>query len=443
MEKIKSENYLINEHIRWFIKLRWLAILGIVGAVYIAQKIIVIPLPALRLYGVAVFLVIYNTFFSFLVFKPRAKTSKGLLWTNSIAYAQISLDLLSLAFLIHFSGGIENPFIFYFIFHMIIASILLSRRGAFLQATYAIFLFLFLVFLEYQGYVAHYCLKPIVPYCLHKETFYIFSVSVAFISTLYIAVYMASFISKQLKERERNLEKANKLLNEKDRIKSEYVLRVTHDIKEDLSTIQSCIEPVTEGITGQLNEKQLNLLQRAKKRSKSLIFYVNALLGITKMKLDKKFKTENFSFPQLIQDIAENITPRARNKNIEFTIDVDSSIKRIEGVRVYIQESILNILANAIKYTPKGGKVSLKLTDKENSFLIKIEDNGIGIPEDELEYVFDEFYRAQNAREQEKLGTGLGLAIAKQVIERHKGKIWVESKKGEGTIFYLELPKQI
>ena len=192
-----------------------------------------------------------------------------------------------------------------------------------------------------------------------------------------------------------------------------------------------------------MNEKQKNLLKRSKERSEKLLFFVDALLEITKIKLTRELKMEEFSFSDSVRAISEDMTTRAKNKNINFEINIDSSIDKIKGVRIYIEEAISNLLANSIKYTPQGGEVGLEVGDRGNNLLIKIKDTGIGIPKDELAHIFDEFYRARNARKIESKGTGLGLSITRQIIEMHKGKIWVESEEGKGTKFYIELPKLI
>ena len=103
---------------------------------------------------------------------------------------------------------------------------------------------------------------------------------------------------------------------------------------------------------------------------------------------------------------------------------------------------VVCILANAVKYTPSGGKVSVSIDEKYEDILLQIKDSGIGIPEDEISRVFDEFYRASNAKKTERDGTGLGLSIAKQVIEKHNGRIWAESELGKGTVLKVLL-KQI
>ncbi|NQT46259.1 MAG: HAMP domain-containing histidine kinase [Candidatus Omnitrophica bacterium] len=430
------------ERLYWLIKLRWIAFAGLFLTVFFVDKFVGISLKTYPLYAAAIFLGIYNLSFRvFLYFLEKKKSAAVPKINNFLTNFQISLDLIFLAILLHFSGGAENPFIFYFIFHMIIASILLSRRASFWQATFAIFLFLSIVIFEYRKILPHHCLKGFVGQSLHDNLLYVAGVSFVFITTLYIAVYMATSISRRLKKREKSLREANELLEANDRIKSEYVLRVTHDIKGHLSAIQGCIEPVTGGITGPLNEKQRDLLQRADMRTGKLMFFVKALLEVTRIKLSRQIKVEYFSFGEMVKEAVANIQSKARDKNLSVKLTIDPGVDKARGAREYIQETISNILANAVKYTPRNGRIDVNVGDKGNSIITRIEDTGIGIPKDELPKVFDEFYRASNAKGVETDGTGLGLSIAKQVIARHDGKIWVESEEGRGTTFFIVLPK--
>jgi len=441
MEKSLQESLI--ERNLWLIRLRWIAITGVIFTVLFASQIIKLFLPTLPLYAIALILGLYNLIFFILMGRIKKKESPDIFFTaNRIANLQISFDLTSLAFLIHFSGGIENPFIFYFIFHMIIASILLSRKASFLQATYAVLLFSSLVTLEYFGILPHYSLKGFIMHNQHNNPFYITGVSFVFITTLYIAVYMATSISVRLREREASLKEANELLNEKDRIKSEYVLRVSHDIKEHLAAIQSCLEPVAKGITGQLNLKQRDLIQRANERAERLGFFIRALLEITRLRLSKQIEMGYFSLKKTIENAINFVEQGAKDKGIFISCNIEPSIGMIKGAEIYIEETIANLLANSVKYTTGNGKINLKASERGNSVLIEIADTGIGIPQDELPKIFEEFYRASNAKGVEKYGTGLGLSIAKQVIERHSGKIWAESQEGKGSAFYIILPKE-
>lgn len=150
---------------------------------------------------------------------------------------------------------------------------------------------------------------------------------------------------------------------------------------------------------------------------------------------------EHFTFSDMLSESIDHIALKARNKNISINSTVESSIDKIRGTKEYIQEAITNLLANSVKYTPSNGKIDIDATDKGNAVLLQIKDTGIGIPKGELPNIFEEFYRASNAKKVERNGTGLGLSIAKQIIERHNGKIWAESEQGKGSIFNIILPK--
>ncbi|MFH1208062.1 MAG: HAMP domain-containing sensor histidine kinase [Candidatus Omnitrophota bacterium] len=441
-DDIGRSDYLL-ERVYWLIRLRWVAAAGVLSVAFLLPRIFHnrLFLNTAPMYGTAAFLALYNAaLFLVLSFRKRKKLSFSERWIHFFANVQISIDLTCLGYLIHFSGGIENPFIFYFIFHMIFASILLTRRASFFQATYAVFLFFLLMFSESSGILPHHCLRSIYSYPLHENIFYGMGVSFVFISTLYITVFLATSISAQLREREKNLAAVNRLLREKDKIKSEYVLRVTHDIRQDLAAIQSCIEPVTMGITGPLSSAQEDLLHRAIERSIQLIVYVDALLDITKLKLTEQLTMESVSLNELVRDISGQVSELARNRQLAFECKMDDAPIVIRGVRVYLEEALLNLLKNSLKYTPAGGKIVFEVAASGDWVSIRIEDTGIGIPAEDLPHVFEEFYRASNAKSREKKGTGLGLSITKQIVEMHQGKIEVESTLGKGTILRLAFP---
>ena len=426
------------DRVYWLTRLRWIAILGVVATIFAASQIFRVPLDLGSLYRVAVFLAIYNGLSAWLMSLLQSRQMYRVI--KILANLQIFLDLTCLALLIHFSGGIENPFYFYFIFHIIIAGILLSRRETFILATYAVIIFLVIVLGEQQGFLHHYSPLGVFTVSLHKSSMYVLGVSFVFVSTLYIAAYLTTSISNRLQERERSLTKANELLAEKDRVKSEYVLRVTHDLKEDLAAIHTCIEPVQKGLTGHLNGEQMNLLSRARERSRQLIVYIDALLEITKLKLTQKIEMNTFSIEDLIDEIADSIRSLAQHQHRVFEVQMDPGIPFMKGVRVYIQEALVNILKNSLKYTPEKGKITLRVQSDGSRLRMEVADTGIGIPAEDLPQIGTEFYRAKNAKALFKKGTGLGLSIAKKIVEMHRGEIRIESKLGEWTCVSLEIP---
>lgn len=428
----------------WLVKLRWIAVVCVFVGIYVSSNFLDIDLAESALYAVTTLLFTYNFAVRILLdraVKPDEDASPKTI--KRIIHLQICVDLMLLTVLLHFSGGIENPLVFFFIFHMIIASILLSKRESYGQATFAVLLFGLLVLLEHQQYISHNCLMGFVPHCLQESTLYIAGKFGAFTTVVYVAVYMANNISTKFKLAEQAYRQTNAMLNEKDRIKDEYVSRVTHDIKGHLATIQGCLAVVVDRMGGKLDDQEADLVKRAHKRSVKLTNFVRALLRLTQMRLSNKLEMADFSLAEALNNSADSVRAKAEEKSITLNCDIDPSVKNIRGNQFSIEEMIANLLLNAIKYTPVDGSICIRARNYEDSVQVEISDTGIGIPAEELDRIFDEFFRATNARRTERDGTGLGLSIVKYIVERHGGKITVESEEDRGSTFKMTLPKEV
>ena len=245
----------------------------------------------------------------------------------------------------------------------------------------------------------------------------------------------------ELQKQEKALREANMQLKEKDRIKDEYVSRVTHDIKGHLAAIQSCLYVAGSESSGSLNEKQSDFLNRSVGRTAQLTTFVKELLNLTQMRLSGQVHMEEFSLADSISKALATVARKADDKSIKVTSNVEPGVDTIIGDEFSINEMLTNLLFNAIKYTPEAKSIHLEAKSYDTYFQVDISDTGIGIPSDELGSIFDEFFRASNAKKSEKDGTGLGLSIVKQIIERHGGGITAQSKEGRGTTFSITLPK--
>jgi signal transduction histidine kinase len=230
-------------------------------------------------------------------------------------------------------------------------------------------------------------------------------------------------------------------LENKDKLKNEYVLRVTHDIKGHIAAILSCLEVVRSKMTGSLNEVQDEFTNRAYERTELLSGFIKDLLNLTKKRLKHDNEFEEFSLTELINKIVQPIQTLAKDKSIDFSMYLDKSVGMITGNPYTIEELYSNLLLNAVKYTPLKGRIELTVKTRQNHIITEISDSGIGIPKEDLPRVFDEFYRASNVPRDVKSGSGLGLSIAKQIVEDHKGKIWITSELGVWTKFTFILPK--
>jgi signal transduction histidine kinase len=431
----------LKERAFWLIKLRWMAIALLISATFVAANVFTVNLPQPTLYFIALCISLYNailflTLHRIIKFGPEQKDAA----INNIIILQVSADLLILTAILYFSGGIENPFLLYFVFHMIIASTLLSRTLSYFQATLAVVLFGFMMILEYLDVIRHYPLEGFIDHNLYQNGKFVFSVFFVFSTTLYLVVYMTTTIVAQLRKQQQDYRKANSLLQQQDRVKNEYILRVTHDIKGHLAAIKSCLDIVAAKMTGPLNEKQADLIDRADNRAQSCITFISALLKLTRMRITGTIERNDFSLKNSFFNAAAAAEDRATRKSIKISYNIDPSIDRFCGNALLIEDTITNMLFNAIKYTKPYGSVTITAEDQADNILIQIADSGIGIPKNEIKKVFDEFYRASNAKKIERDGTGLGLSMAKEVIERHGGRIWVESDSN-GSTFSFTLPK--
>lgn len=440
----------------WLVQLRWVAIGALAVATFVASWSLHISLPARALYVTAGVLLVYNFILHDLLrYWTRGGKEPSTRRVRAILTLQISADLLILTTILHFSGGIENPFASFFVFHMIIASILCPKRQSYLQATLAVALFGTVVVLEASGLLKHYDLVGFAGHGLYATGVFVAGYLLVFAVTLYLVVYMTTSIVAQLRRQQDDLERANALLQErqetcelanaqlqeKDKLKNEYVLRVTHDIKGHLAAIQSTLDVVLAGMLGAISEKNRDFVRRAHGRACKCLAFITALLKLTHMKLAGHLVTEPFSLRDCLLNALAVAQNRARVKAITVTSRVDPSIDNIVGEAVLIEETITNILFNAVKYTPERGKVSLEAKDEGLTVRVTVSDTGIGIPAEAMGHLFEEFYRADNARATERDGTGLGLAFAKQVVERHGGRIWAANNPGGGSTFAFTLPK--
>jgi signal transduction histidine kinase len=344
-------------------------------------------------------------------------------------------DYIILAMLLHFSGGVENPCIIFFVFHMIIGSIILPPKNAYLLAGLATFLFLSLTLAESLGFLHHYSINSYITEMIVNEPVYLFGSLAIFVVTSFLAVFLAVTLSGKLRITKILLNQSNQILLEKDKIKNEFIQRVTHDIKGSLSTISSCLAVVDQQILEPVSPQNADFVNKALIRTNKLKLFLNDLLMLTKMRLDNRFETTDISINEIITNVIGRVSPEAEEKNMELTLSMLDEKFIISGIEVSVEEAIFNIVQNAVKYTPEGGRVGVKVQRINDKISIEIADSGYGIPEKNLPFIFDEFYRADNISMIE--GTGLGLSLVKAIVDRHRGSITVKSVENSGTTFTL------
>ncbi len=225
-----------------------------------------------------------------------------------------------------------------------------------------------------------------------------------------------------------------------DMARREFVANVSHELKTPLASIKSYAETLLDGAIDdrETAESFLNVINNESDRMTRLVRDLLALSSLDHQQT--KGKKRNFSLEKLIEEVKEKMSLSAKNRGHELTLEISTSPYEIFGDRDKIEQVITNIVSNAIKYTPEGGKISMRTGCIENGIFVKIIDNGIGIPEEDLPRIFERFYRVDKARSRELGGTGLGLAIAQEIIKDHNGTIDIHSEQGQGTEVTIVLP---
>lgn len=260
--------------------------------------------------------------------------------------------------------------------------------------------------------------------------FAIFAISLVVVKS----TYDHQLAHNKLRESYQKLEKY-------DILRAEFVRHVAHQLRSPAAAIKSCLKVVLDGYAPK--EKQREMLERAEKRTGSLIHLVNELLDLATIEESQKIKEiKKVELAQLLNKTVEFLKEKAKEKNINLTLQLLPPIPNIMANYEEIEWIITNLIDNAIKYTTTGGNVFI-IGEKNKDIKIIVKDTGIGIPKEDIPHIFDEFYRGENAKSYEKEGTGLGLAIAKRAVEKYGGQLEVISEIKKGTTFIIHLPASI
>jgi len=233
---------------------------------------------------------------------------------------------------------------------------------------------------------------------------------------------------------------------EVDRMKSEFISNVSHELRTPMTSIKGYADLLMMGAAGSVTEQQRTFLETIKSNAERLSNLVNDLLNISKLDSgSEKLKPEDFELIDVIDGIVVNMQGRAENerKHIAVTTQVSPGLPPLYGDRAKISQILTNLVDNSFNYTYPGGKIeiSARVADDPLYALISIKDNGIGIPTEFQPRIWNRFERYdEHALVMEVAGTGLGLSIVKNLVEMHRGDVWVESEPNVGSTFYVKLP---
>ncbi len=227
-----------------------------------------------------------------------------------------------------------------------------------------------------------------------------------------------------------------------DKMKSDFISIAAHQLRTPLSAIKWSAGMLLKGDIGEITPEQANLLQKSYDSNERMINLVNDLLNVSRIEEGRfGYHFENIELSEIVKIILETARPMTEKSGIEIVVDEKIAKLKICADKEKLLLALQNLVDNAVKYTPNGGKVEIKVKDQKEDFLIlSIKDNGVGIPKKDLPKLFSKFFRASNVILMQTDGTGLGLFIVRSIIEKHGGKIEAQSEENKGTEFILTLP---
>ncbi len=246
-----------------------------------------------------------------------------------------------------------------------------------------------------------------------------------------------------LEERIMELHEATRRLKELNEIKSNFVATVSHELRTPLTSIRAYAETLSRDLGSTPPETELEFLRIIEQESERLTRIVDNMLELSQLESGKvRMTKDNVDVNGIVKHVGQILSPTTEKRSIDLELRLGSEPVTIFADEGMLQQLLVNLVNNAIKFTPDGGRVGVSVDDGGSAVEIVVEDNGIGIPQSELDRIFEGFYQVDSSATRRYGGVGLGLAIVNNIVEWHDGRIWVDSKEGEGTRFTVSLPKR-
>lgn len=435
----------------WFIKLRW-----IVVAVFLVVEVAAALIgPALRnRYGVevpshwpwilAVALGLAN--FCFYIHARRLGAcvpSRASVYLN--LWTQIVIDLFTLTIVVHYLGSLSTFVCFAYLFHTVLACIFFSR-GYSLAVT-------FMVCLLYMGCVVVELTGIIPPAGIYAEQINLalrahfldspfrLGIHVGSAVGIFLVVwYLASNLSSAVRQRDHQLRVVNARLLAADRERTQHMLHTTHELKAPFAAIQSYVQLLMKGYCGPLTEDSLEVLGKIDVRSQKLSNQIREMLQLANLRSAAGVRPSgHVEVAELLSRVVAASQAQAQARDISFQMDLQQAA--VQGVAEQLEMMLANVLDNAVQYSYPAGIVKVSSRQlADSSALVQIVDEGIGIREDVLGRIFEEYFRTKEAAQYNPRSTGLGLAIIKHIAQSHHIHLAVESQLGRGTSFIMTFP---
>jgi len=429
------------QNIRWFCRLRTLIVCMFLLAGLLSFYPVITDAfdlrggPYMWAFMAACVLAVANL--SFMAHAHYLHRGQMAAWAEKNLCFQILLDLVVLTFVVHYVGSVETFAAFGYLFHIVLACVFFPPVKSFLVTAAAALLYIACVLAEDMGIISDFGVVKGVDLSVVAHWM---NVIVA-ISIWFVVWYLTSHLSKLVRKRDNELAATNVRLLELQEERSRHMLRTTHELKAPFAAIHANVQLLMDGYCGKMPEEADAVLSRISNRCRRLASEIKEMLQLANL---EEVREENLVWGDL--DLVE-ILRWCINQNEgvaeqrDIVIEEDLQSVSVYSVADHLKMMFLNLIVNAISYSKLGGKIWVASRKLPNGHAqVSIRDEGIGISEEKLPHVFDEYFRTAAAVKHNSESTGLGLAIVRNVVRAHGIRIQVESEVGVGTKFTLEFP---
>ena len=413
----------------WFIKLRYIVV--ILLSVFLFATTFIFKINYTKTQLIAGLIIITGILFLNSILhrlRKNVRLDPNKFNPLHLSLIQMLVDMIALLLLVYYTGGIESPLYIQFVFLVIIGSLILPGVLVYTMAAIFIIAFASLTILEGYGVLAHHSINGMLNSPLYNNPDYVIAFLFTFSFMTFVSVYLANGMARQLYKREKDLVDSMKKINAAEKEKQKYIMGIVHEIKTPIVAVASYIDIILQKFLGPIDETIEEKLVRAKNRTDEGIQMINDVLNVSKLTLYDQYDEEEVDIYEIISGVIKKRKPSADAHLLNLKLSDEREKKeKIRGDKFLLDIAISNLIGNSIKYGTDGGTVEVTINNNNDSIIIRVCDDGVGIPQNELPKIFNDFYRAGNVKKIVLEGSGLGLSVVKRIVERHGGKIEVQS----------------
>ncbi|MBN1971264.1 MAG: HAMP domain-containing histidine kinase [Candidatus Delongbacteria bacterium] len=424
------------EQVKIIIILRWLAVAGVIILILAGKLVFKLGFNPIPVIMVNLSLIILNLYYTKKIqkYELRNQFDKQELGLSS----ELLVDQLLLTVILVYVGGITNPFSTIYFYDTLISALLLSRNHCILHTIFSLLMIGTLSIMEYVGFVCDRC-QTFTPHAQKGKVIFItwFAMSFTVVVISAIMIYLMDIYRKKVDD----LNLLNDILKKTQEDKSNFYRVAAHEMKSPVTGIRTLLQTARHIFSKEIPPKLDDFILKAEKRAVAALDKIKDLLQMSvDLPGSENFQLRRFSLDNIIDEVISNEFEKFSEKDLKLVRDYQTEDFIVEIDVDSMVKVFTNLITNAVRYSDANKTIIIRSEKIRNNLCVSIIDQGIGIPESEIDKIGKDFYRASNAKQFSTDGTGLGMAISFSIVRRHGGDIKISSEINKGSTFSVFLP---